>query len=247
MTTPLKAYRARFGKVEGFFTEEAQVAWDFLLGNQALMNVRGDVVEIGVWKGKSAGLAALHMRPDETLTLVDIQDLKEVEDRIRALGGPQVRSFTGKSSNFRASAAYRAIEPVRWFHIDGDHSGFSTTIDLNIAADLLGGHGIICVDDFFNPRYPQLAAAVFRFLFNRPEYRMLLCGANKVFICRSEDYALYESLIRKYLAAHMASCGISVTIAKTSYAHDFGCFAIEGRQGRHDVVGRDEDITDIVF
>ena len=40
---------------------------------------------------------------------------------------------------------------------------------------------------------------------------------------------------------------MSVTIAKTSYAHDFGCFSIVAPYGDRDIVGRDEDPNDIVF
>ena len=247
MSNHFDRYKRDFSSIEGFFTEEAQAVWDFLFSEQAIMNVAGDFVEIGVYRGKSAILGSLYLRPDETAVLVDINDPVNAEKIILSLRGPKVAKFVGKSREFPRSQLFRDIYPVRWFHIDGDHSGFSTTTDLEIAAHMLGEQGLICVDDFFNPRYPQLAASVFRFLFSRPTFKLLLCGANKAFICHASDYALYEDLIRRKLAKHMKLLGMSVTLAKTSYAHDFGCFAIEPRWMDRDNIGRDEDFDDIPF
>lgn len=247
MTSQFERYQQNFATVEGFFRPEAQAAWDFFLSAQNAMNVTGDFVEIGVWKGKSAILGALYLRSDETATLVDIHDPIDAERMIASLKVPKVLKFVGESREFPYSQSFKETSLVRWFHIDGDHSGFSTTADLEIASRMLATRGLICVDDFFNPRYPQLAASVYRFLFSKSTFRLVLCGANKAFICHAADYALYESLIRKFLPGHMASLSMSVTIAKTSYAHDFGCFAIEGRHGDQDIVGRDEDKDDIVF
>ena len=243
----LERYQREFAEIEGWFLPEAQAAWDFLLLQQAAMGVRGDFIEIGVWQGKSALLGALHLRSDETAILVDIQELRDVEERIKSLAGPRVSSFVGKSSEFRRSRLFQEVSHCRWFHIEGDHSGFSTATDLEIAAHVVGDRGVICVDDFFSPRYPQLTAAVYRFLFATPTFRLFLCGTNKAFMCYAADYALYEGLIRKYLAGHMAGAGLSVTISKSSYAHDMGCFSIIARDKDRDLLGRDEDIDEIVF
>jgi hypothetical protein len=76
---------------------------------------------------------------------------------------------------------------------------------------------------------------------------MFLCGGNKAYVCRSEHYALYEGLVRKYLAQHLRGAGVSVTLAKTSYVHDGGCFAIEPRNLDRDMIGLDHDQDQIVF
>ena len=247
MTSQLQRYRSEFGDVEGFFVPEAQAAWDFLLGCQNDMRVPGSFVEIGVWKGKSAYLGALHCSKENRIGLVDIQDIGSVSERIKALNGAAVSTFIGKSIAFAQSSIVRELGPARWFHIDGDHTGYATTTDLATATSMLGDQGISVVDDFFNPRYPQLTGAVYHWLFANSDLKMFLCGGNKAYICRAEHYALYEGLVRKFLAQHLRAAGVSVTLSKTSFAHDGGCFAIEPRQLDRDIIGLDYDQEQIVF
>jgi hypothetical protein len=246
--TPFAIYRQRFSSVEGFFAEGAQAVWDFLLGIQASMTVGGGFMEIGVWRGKSAFLGALHTRQDEPVVLIDIHDLSDVADEIRTFHPENVVSFTGKSSWFRSSESYEQYRgAIRFFHVDGDHSGFGTYGDIALASEMVGDRALISIDDFGNMRYPQLHAAIYKFLFSRPDFRMVLCGENKAYLCRTEDFALFDGLIRNYLIGHCAGLGSEWTLARTSYAHDFGCFAIQDRIEGRPLIGRDEDPDDIVF
>jgi hypothetical protein len=96
-------------------------------------------------------------------------------------------------------------------------------------------------------RYPQLHAAIYKFLFARPDFRMVLCGANKAYLCRTEDFAIYDALIRKHLAPYAASLGCPVSLARTSYAHDYGCFSVQPYVDGCPLIGRDEDPEDVVF
>jgi hypothetical protein len=245
----LGIYKAMFGETHGFFMDEAIAIWDFLLLQQAGAGIQGNFFEIGVFAGKSAFLGAVHLRQDEACLLVDINDIMPVAERIRKDLNLSTRVVCGRSDDpgtERQLADY--VGTVRWFHIDGDHSGFSTTNDLRLADRFLNAHGIICVDDFFNPRYPQLAAAVYKFLFDHNfSYRMILCGMNKCYLVRTAEYVFYEGLIREYLFSHMTALGHSITVSKTSWAHDMGCFAVVGRFGDYEVMGRDEDPGDVVF
>jgi hypothetical protein len=234
--------------VPGFFGEGSQAVWDYLLGTQRLMGVSGGFMEVGVWKGKSAFLGALHMTQDDPVVLVDISHPKKVVDEIRSFHPEKVVSFTGKSSLFRASKVYEEHRgAIRFFHVDGDHSGFATYGDVTLASEMVGSRALIAIDDFGNMRYPQLHAAIYKFLFARPDFRMVLCGENKAYLCRTEDFALFDELIRKYLVPHLADLGCRRTLARTSYAHDFGCFSIQDPVEGRALVGRDEDQDDVVF
>jgi len=248
MSGQLRHYATTYGGIEGFMMPETTVIWDFLFTMQRKMNVTGDFLEIGVFKGKSALLGALYLQRGELALLVDINDLRTVRDEISRLS---VRSqvFQGKSSALKTSERFNdRIGKVRWFHIDGDHSGYSTYHDLCLAEQFISGLGIICVDDFCNPRYPQLNAAIFKFLFDRPfSFKMVLCGMNKCYIVHSEAYQVYEDLIRKYMAQHILAKGFNLTISKTGYAHDMGCFSVEPRVRDMDYIGPDDDVTNIIF
>jgi len=251
---PLTRFRGDFNGVAGFLMPETEVVWDYLLSVQNQMNVVGDLFEIGVYKGRSAYLASLYLKDGETIILVDINDMTDVASQIGAMRRKYV-TYVGNSSCINLNTLREWRGTVRWFHIDGDHSGFSTANDLALAASFLGDKGIISVDDFMNWQYPQLCGEVFRFLFGNPTFKMVLSGCNKCYIVRSKDYALYESLIRKYLAGHLRGWDAQVVVAKTSYAHDLGCWTVTPRRsfasgagvGDRLVFGRDEDPDDIPF
>ncbi len=249
MTTALEIYHARFGSTLGYFQDEAIATWDFFLSAQRQMGVLGNFFEIGVFNGKSALLAACHLSGGEYCILVDVNPMDEVVSSIRGLNGPDVHALLAKSSSLLTSSDLASFHgTARWLHIDGDHAGHSAINDLRVAERFLADRGIICVDDFFSGRYPQVTAAVYKFLFDTaPLYRMVLCGAGKCYLVRSADYTLYEALVRKYLAGHLRGCGQSVTIHKSTHAHDMGCFSLGSREQDADYWGQDSDPTEIPF
>jgi hypothetical protein len=246
---PLSVYRSRFGDTPGFFTNLAIATWDFFLVSQRAMAVAGNFLEIGVYRGRSALLGACHMVRGETCILADVCPIEEVAAAIRSLEGPDVVVASGKSSMLLSGHSLAQFEgTVRWLHIDGDHAGHSVMNDLRVSERFLNDCGVICVDDFFSWRYPQLTAAVYKFLLDTaPLYRMVLCGAGKCYIVRSADYVIYEALIRKYLAGHLRGCGELVTIHKSGHTHDGGCFSLGPRSNEADYHGTDADPADIPF
>ena len=123
-----QTYRDRFSSVEGWFTDEAQATWDFLLAAQSGQAISGGFMEIGVWRGKSAFMGALHVQPADPVVLVDISDATDVAEKIRAFHPKNVVTVTGRSSLFRGNPAYeRYRATMRFFHVDGGHSGFGPT------------------------------------------------------------------------------------------------------------------------
>ena len=125
----------------------------------------------------------------------------------------------------------------------------SVANDLELAADLIHENGIICVDDFFNFRYPQLAAATYRFLFDRQaDFQMFFAGSNKCYICRSSAFRQYDDILRSELPAALDRRGLDLQINRSSYASDGGCFTISFRfDKKRRVLGLDEDPDMIVF
>jgi hypothetical protein len=77
--------------------------WDFLLTQQRNLGVMGDFLEIGVFKGKSALLAALYLQLGELALLVDVNEMDSVRDEIARLS-IESRAFRGKSSALRCRA-----------------------------------------------------------------------------------------------------------------------------------------------
>ena len=123
------------------------------------------------------------------------------------------------------------------------------TNDLRLAGRLLADNGIICVDDFFNPRYPQLTYAVTEFLLKkRSSFKMFLCGFNKGYICRARYEQKFLHLVRTGLADGLHSRGFSdFTIFKTDLAGPCNSFGIGPRWQEYTYYGLDEDPARIVY
>ena len=78
-------YMRSFSDVEGWFPVPAAAIWDCLLDFQETSGFNGNLMEIGVWKGKSAGCAALHCGREEFCLFVDPLPLADVRKAIAHL------------------------------------------------------------------------------------------------------------------------------------------------------------------
>lgn len=236
----LDHYRQQYADLPGYFDLESQVVWDFFLRAQADLGVNGDFLEIGVYKGKSAILAALHLRGGETAVLVDhnpVPETRAVLEKVRPGANVYIESLSSEAA-FNSGVTARAGR-FRWCHVDGDHTGYSALQDIQLCASVLAPNGILVVDDFFNFRYPQLTASVYRFLFDHPiEWKMVFAGANKAYLCHAAVYRTYETIIRKYLIMQCKQYGL--TLCKSSYVSDWGSFSVQPAYGGPVFVGMDD-------
>ena len=227
----------------------AMASWDFLFSTQQRLGVTGGMLEIGVFQGKSAVLSAMYMAPEEPAFFLDLHDVPAAQKRIASVKPDNAYFLKMNSVNALRNhglAAHRGS--LRWVHIDGEHTGYATAADLQTAAYLLSENGVICVDDFFSFKYPQLTAAVYQFLLNNPfSFKMFLLSANKCYICRSNAVQMYDDSIRERAIDDMQLAANDWTLARTSYLHDFGCFSIIRRNKDRDFVGLDRNLDAQVF
>jgi predicted O-methyltransferase YrrM len=248
MSSPLdtlKRFRADFADVEGFYWSQSEALWAFLLAAQNDRGIKGNFLELGVYRGRSAHLVAQFLASDEICVLVDVNDIAAVGERMaRYRRRPLL--IHGPSDRLNETDARASQGSCRLIHIDGDHSGHAVLTDLDLAQQYLGPRGLIVIDDFFSPRYPQITAATYHWLARQAQYKMVLCGFNKAYLVHARDYDCYESMIRRDLTPYLMALGENVALAKTSYAHDLGCWgAIPERDGL--IVGRDQDPADIPY
>jgi Methyltransferase domain len=217
-------YLQSCANIPGWFFPVSVAIWDTLLSYQAENNIRGNLMEIGVFKGKSATMAALHSHANETCVLVDPMPLDEVRQRIEHLAPEAQCHYLQEMSQYllRYPFLTEAARDFRWIHIDGEHTAQAVSNDLSIAETLLSDRGILALDDFFSPCYPQITLALFRFLEANPgRLALILCGYNKGYLCRPKAAREYLTFIRSSLYPNLAKRNCQrVTVCKTTGRHE---------------------------
>ena len=239
----LRVYQEHYAALPGWFTEDSAAVWDCLLAFQRSRRVRGHAFEIGVFHGKSAALACLHLRPEERLVLVDPYRLDLVRDQLGPIRTDGIVCHSCLSSQLPAEELLPLLGRCRWVHIDGEHTGAACSQDLALADRLVEDRGLVVVDDFLSPRYPQVAAAVFNYLLLHPfSFRMFLCGFFKAYLARPKHVAEYLAFTRDELAQELArrDHGGRISFFKTTVPEDYNCFGM-GRYEGAEMIGLDWD------
>lgn len=180
MPDDLDGYRRSYTRVPGwlspldFLTIEAVLAWQDELG------VMGDVLEIGVYLGKSAILIGHFVRPDELFSVCDLfgaaapEESNSAENE-RTYPGLMRSSFEQNYSRYASDkraprilempstelGAHVSARPLRFAHVDGSHLYDVVAEDLQLVRNLLvPSGGVVVCDDFRAPHTPGVAAAV---------------------------------------------------------------------------------------
>jgi predicted O-methyltransferase YrrM len=236
-------YLDRYADTPGWFWKDAIAVWDSLLCFQKKAGITGNFLEIGVWKGKSAILSAMHAATEESCVLVDPLPLVEAKAAIGEFKPENVLYLEIKSTELLQTNIMGGDgRSFRWVHIDGEHSAAAVLEDLKIATTLLSERGVIVVDDFLSPLYPQVSRAVFHHLESCPlQLTLFLCGFNKAYICRTRCASEYLSFCKESLFEEMKARGSKLTVYKTTDPADMNCFGVSARIEDFDLRGPDWD------
>src|SRR4051812_37668234 len=176
----LQAMLRAVDSIEGWFASDAAVL--FVAYNQ-LLRERGllaDVLEIGVYHGKSAVLIAEFRADGARMVAADLFDALQgfgaeggavpmeqaFRDHLRAAHGSLdfLRTIAGSSADLTAADLGTQFS---FCHIDGDHSQDGTYHDIGLAYSTSLPGGLIAIDDYFNPLFPGVAEGAFRWSLER--------------------------------------------------------------------------------
>lgn len=238
----LAEYKKTYAKIEGWFNPESQAIWDCLLSFQAEKGIKGNMLEIGVYHGKSAALSALHAQKGETCLFVDPGLDQDAEKMLQDVGAGEAEVVRSRSDFLNAPGFLsKWSKSHRWIHIDGEHSGMAVSNDLEIADQLLHQNGIVSVDDFMSDAYPQITLAVYRYLDRYPgRFTLILTGFNKGYLCRP-----YLALaLRRYMAGEfrtaMAARDVTdFTLWRSTVPDDMNTFGVTPKQLNQEFRGPD--------
>lgn len=148
---------------------------EFLYRLSSRAGKRGEIVEIGTFRGKSTIAIAFGQqetggRPIVTIDPVEHPDL---DDNLKLAG---VDSFVVRITERSSTVAKRWTKPIELLWIDGDHSYIGVAIDLRSWCRFVMPGGLVALHDY--PGNPagskEIARAVRRYLLSRPyDWRLI--------------------------------------------------------------------------
>ncbi|MDT9593450.1 class I SAM-dependent methyltransferase [Nocardioides zeae] len=174
---PEQPREPRLDDIRGWFPASDQATFTWLLDHQRATEPAGDVVELGVFMGKSAVYVGQHLAEGERFTVVDLFDDVTDEASIPASERTTYRSLTQKTfeENYlkfhpELPVVVRGLSSVvrehveadtcRFVHVDASHMYDHVREDAESARLLLREGGIVCFDDYRSAHTPGTAAAV---------------------------------------------------------------------------------------
>lgn len=221
--------------IEGMLSPFSMAAMDSVLAFQAETGIGGDIVELGVLRGKSAAILAGRLSGSESLHLYDIADYF---DRVSlAATGANISYNVASTLDMRKRHFRDRRRAIRFCHIDASHMFEPTMHELALADYMLAEDGVLCLDDYTNLNYSQILAATFKYLFTKStDLTMFMVTDEKAYLCRRSKFALYAGLVLNSILARMAERGISnVAIARTDDTPSYGAFYLRPKiQGETD-------------
>lgn len=160
------------GRVQGWWDPRLIPFYNAIRHFHLEDSVRGNLMEIGSYHGRSFLPLALMARDTERAVAVD--DGSYADDALATLrkhadtiGIPSRLVATYGSDSSRADRAW--FGSCRVCSVDGDHTVNGTYRDIDLCASILVPRGVLIVDDVWNPAWPSVTEGLYRwFLTGRP-------------------------------------------------------------------------------
>ena len=194
--------------VRGMSSRFAATICGHIIRRQSELGIKGHIAEIGTFEGRFFIAMALGLAPGEHALGIDTfnwpnEGLLDLFHSHCARHGLARASYTAIKANVRDLSGddiRNALGgPVRFWHLDGDHSREQLLADLALAEATLHRQGIICLDDMLHPGYPLLIVAVHEWLEQHPDWRVLcvidredIVAAAKFLLCHKDVVPLFE-------------------------------------------------------
>ncbi|MGW2639559.1 class I SAM-dependent methyltransferase [Streptomyces sp. NPDC001348] len=213
-----------FDDVPGWFPVLDQVLFDWFLDRQESTGQRGDLLEIGVYLGKSAIFTGRHLREGERFTVCDLFEGDAPDDANRAESTKSYGTLTrrafeenylafhdelprvlhGPSSLVPAEVAPRSC---RFVHVDASHLYEHVYGDIGAARDLLVDGGLVVLDDFRSEHTPGVSIAAWEAVLNRG-LRPICLSSQKLYGTWGDPGQVQEELLAMVRAR--TDCHLSV-------------------------------------
>lgn len=213
-----------YEEVRGFSSRFSATICAHLLRRQSELGIKGSIAEIGTYEGRFFIAMALGLKEDEHAYGFDLFDWPGSDLKAKLLANASAHALardrftpvslhTGKLTPEDFSRATGG-KPLRFIHVDGDHTAEALTQDLALAHAILHPDGLICIDDMLHPAFPFLVVTVHKYLTEHPDMRLMcvidredIIGAPKFLLCRSDAVSLYEADLMQWFKAQHLTIG----------------------------------------
>ncbi len=180
----------RVEKIPGFFNYDDAQHFQLVLRMQTLMGVTGDLLEIGSWQGRSASFMSFYIQPGEKLIVSDVfstpandvyPEYPSVEDVKANIIKTNPNIAVSQLMFLEGNSASMQMPPdvnIRFAHVDGGHSFQECYQDLINIAPRMIPNGVVVIDDYDHPDWPEVKPATDTWLKEHLQFR-ILCELNR--------------------------------------------------------------------
>lgn len=182
-----------------------------VMNAQRQAGMKGSAVEIGIHHGRSMVALCLGLEAGEKAYAIDIFDRQEFnkdqsgsgnraafERNLAAFGIPEgtVVIDPRSSEDVVAQDILRQAGPARIFSVDGGHWTGIVKNDLRLAEACIAPYGVIALDDFHRPEWPEVSQGYFAWFAerNKPIVPFAI-GLNKLYLCEEKQVAFYQEAL----------------------------------------------------
>ncbi|MFE9610795.1 class I SAM-dependent methyltransferase [Streptomyces sp. NPDC006012] len=214
----------RLDDVPGWFPVLDQTLFDWFLNRQEAAGMHGDLLEVGVYMGKSAIFTGRHRQPGEKYTVCDLFEGDAPDDANRAESVKSYSALTRRvfEANYRSfhdelprvlqgpsSVVPGEVESgsCRFVHIDASHLYEHVRGDIEAARDLLLPGGIVVLDDFRSEHTPGVSIATWEAVLNRG-LRPVCLSTQKLYGTWDDPEQVQEDLLA--VVQERTDCHLSV-------------------------------------
>jgi hypothetical protein len=212
----INAYLQNIDQISGWC---APHLWQCIEAIQLLQkekNINGPIAEIGVYQGKFFCGLALTKGAELEHCAMDVFNMQEFN--LDGAGAGDIEMFKKNldlcgihnteihivdSMSIEDAFINNRLNKYSFFSVDGCHTAEHTINDFKIAMKMVRKDGIIFIDDYNNPNWPNVQEGMSKFYFNQvSNFIPLLFMSNKLFICNLSYHRLYYNYIKAFVIKH---------------------------------------------
>ncbi|KDN79852.1 hypothetical protein DF19_22430 [Streptomyces olindensis] len=210
--------------VPGWFPPLDQMLFTWFLEQQQKQGMRGDLLELGVYMGKSAILLGHHLQDGEKFTVCDLFEGEAPDGANQAESQKSYASLTQQAFERNYLSFHDTLPTViagpsslvsdqvaprtcRFIHIDASHLYEHVHGDIGAAHDILLPDGIVVLDDFRSEHTPGVSVAAWEAVLNRG-LRPICLSTQKLYGTWGDPEPLQEELLA--MLRQRSDCGLSV-------------------------------------